>query len=78
MLTTYLLTAWIGTGFFYLPFPSPQMCITAMSMLDYRVAYNASCTEVEQFIESNNLAPETAPVPRARPRVHKTNEWRLL
>ena len=67
MIKIYLLTAWMGTGFFYLPFPTPQACATAMSMLDYRIARNAMCAEVEVIIESNDFAPEMSPMPLARP-----------
>ncbi len=78
MLTTYLLTAWMSTGFFYLPFATAELCDTVKGMLDYRVASDASCTKIEQLIESNIFAPEMSPVPRARPRVFRTNKWRLL
>jgi len=78
MIKIYLLTAWMGTGFFYLPFPTPVACITAMKLLDYRVARDATCTEVEVIVESNIYAPEMSPVPRARPRVFRTTKWSLL
>ena len=78
MIKIYHLTAWMGTGFFYLPFPTPQACITAMKLLDYRIARDATCTEVEVIVDSSDFAPEKSPVPCARPRVSRNIEWRLL
>ena len=78
MIKIYILSAWIGSGFFYLPFPTPEACITALRLLDLRVAHGATCVEVERIVESNNLAPEMSPVPRARPRVFRTTKWSLL
>ena len=78
MIKIYILSAWIGSGFFYLPFPTIDACVTALMLLDLRVASGATCIEVERIQESNIYAPEMSPVPRARPRVFRTTEWSLL
>ena len=78
MIETFLLTVWLGTGISYVPFVSSQACVVAIQSLDYRVAVRASCTVATAAPAGTRFAPEYSPVPRARPRVFKTNEWRLL
>ncbi len=78
MIKLYFLSAWLGSGFFYLPFPSLEACMAAMSILDHSIMHNADCSDVDIFMPGNVAAPETSPVPRARPLVHRTKEWSLL
>ena len=80
MIKTYFLAVWIGSGLFYLPFPTLDACNTAKKALDYRIVIEATCAEANLIIENEegSVAPERSPMPRPRPRLYRAERWTSL